>query len=393
MRAAGLGRFKTDRYYARLMQVRVFTVPYVGAFISLLIGGCASTARQDAPLLKVLDRFTAADVPQHGPAEIDPPARTWWDPTTLPSTQPAPVGKGIAQHPMLYAGEGYNTLFLVNHGKVIWTYSSGRGGEIDDVWLLTNGHILYSRMSFIEEITPQKKVVWHYDAPKGREIHTCQPIGLDKVLFVENGLPPKAIIINKTNSAVEMEHPLPAPSETDPKTIHAQFRRFRMTASGTFLAPHLNWSKVVEYDQDFKPIWTCEIRGPWSAVRLKNGNTLINSESGHVVREVNPKGQTVWEFNLRTDPATGQKSDLPEGILLGNNQTADRLANGNTIICASTAGARGGEDRIKRTQIIEVTPDKKVVWALRDWKNLGPATTVQLLDEPGIPERPGDLQH
>src|SRR3954453_1919738 len=101
---------------------------------------------QDAPLLKVLDQFTAADVPALGPTEPGPTTRTWWDPTTLPSTQPTPPGNGIAQHPMLYAGEGYNTLFLVNDGKVIWSYSSGRGGEIDDIWLMSNGHILYSRM-------------------------------------------------------------------------------------------------------------------------------------------------------------------------------------------------------------------------------------------------------
>ena len=352
----------------------------------LAMVGCASgsNGRQDAPLLGILDQFTSPQVPQRGPAESEPIPRNWWDPTTQPSTQPAPIGNGIAQHPMLYAGEGYNTLFLVNKGKVIWTYFSGRGGEIDDVWLMTNGHILYSRMSFIEEITPRKEVVWHYDAAKGREIHTCQPIGLDKVLFVENGLPPKAIIINKKTGAVEMEHALPAPSETDQKTVHAQFRRFRMTAAGTYLAPHLNWGKVVEYDKEFKPIWTYEIRGPWSAVRLKNGNTLINSESGRVVREVNPKGETVWQFDL--------KADVPPGVLLGNNQTADRLANGNTIICCSTGGSRGGAERIKRTQVIEVTPDKKIVWTLRDWKNLGPATTVQLLDDPGIPEKPGDLQ-
>jgi outer membrane protein assembly factor BamB len=362
--------------------------------IAICFGACAAPAKaqQDAPQLKILAQFSAPDVPATGPTEAAPTTRTWWDPTTVPSTLPAPIGNGIAQHPMLYAGEGYNTLFLVNNGKVIWTYSSGRGGEIDDIWLLTNGHILYSRMSFIEEVTPQKKVVWHYDAPKGTEIHTCQPIGLDKVLFVANGLPPKAIIINKTSGAVELEHALPAPSQTDPKTVHAQFRRFRQTKDGTYLAAHLNMGKVVEYDKNFQPIWTYEIRGPWSAARLHNGNTLINSEAGRVVREVNPQGQTVWEFNLRTDPATGQKSDLPDGLIMGNNQTAERLANGNTIICASTAGARAGEERIKRTQIIEVTPDKKVVWSLCDWKNLGPATTVQLLDQPGVPEHPGDLQ-
>ena len=43
-------------------------------------------------------------------------------------------------------------------------------------------------------------------------------------------------------------------------------------------------------------------------------------------------------------------------------------------------------------KITECNPDKKIVWVLQDWKNLGPATTAQFLDEPGIPEKPGDLQ-
>jgi hypothetical protein len=35
-------------------------------------------------------------------------------------------------------------------------------------------------------------------------------------------------------------------------------------------------------------------------------------------------------------------------------------------------------------QVLEVTPDKQVVWALSSWKDpdLGPATHIQLLDEP-----------
>src|SRR5689334_20464474 len=100
---------------------------------------------QDAPLLKVLDQFTAADVPTSGLAEQPTTNRSWLDPTSRPADLP---GNGIAQHPMLYAGEGYNILFLVKDGKVIWTYSTGRGGEIDDVWLLTNGHILYTRQNY-----------------------------------------------------------------------------------------------------------------------------------------------------------------------------------------------------------------------------------------------------
>lgn len=59
-----------------------------------------------------------------------------------------------------------------------------------------------------------------------------------------------------------------------------------------------------------------------------------------------------------------------------------RLANGNTIFCARA-------DNGQRPQLVEVTPDKKVVWALKGWKDLGPATAIQVRDDPGLPERPG----
>ena len=76
-------------------------------------------------------------------------------------------GNGLAQHPMLYVGENYNKMFLVNDGKVIWTYSTGKGNEYDDVWMLSNGNILFTRMQYVAEITPKKEVVWRYDAPAG----------------------------------------------------------------------------------------------------------------------------------------------------------------------------------------------------------------------------------
>jgi hypothetical protein len=248
--------------------------------------------------------------------------------------------------------------------------------------MLTNGHILFTRQLQVEEVTPRKEIVWHYDAPAGTEIHTCQPIGLDKVLLVQNGLPPKLMVLNKKTGAVEIEHALPAESLTDPKTVHPQFRRIRMTAKGTYLAPFLMMNKVVEYDKKFNPIWTYEIPSPWAAVRLHNGNTLIVDEHDRLVREVNPKSETVWEF---------KQADLPPDIVFHNIQTAQRLANGNTVIFSSTGGTKL-EDRPNIIQAIEVTRDKKLVWVLQDWKNLGPATTAQFLDQPGVPERSGDLQ-
>jgi hypothetical protein len=135
--------------------------------------------------------------------------------------------------------------------------------------------------------------------------------------------------------------------------------------------------KVIEYDKNFNEIWRYDIPSPWAAIRLRNGNTLITDEREILTREVNPKGETVWEL---------RPGDLPEKYRFINTQSCTRLANGNTIICS-----RG--DSGKGPQLVEVTPDKKVVWVLWDWKNLGPATAVQILDEPGFPENPGELEH
>jgi len=275
---------------------------------------------------------------------------------------------------MLYIGEGRNVMYLVNNGKIIWTYSTGGGNEYDDVWMLSNGNILFTRMQYIAEITPKKEVVWRYDAPQGTEIHACQPLGLDKVLFLQNGTPPKLIVMNIKNKTAEVTHDLPFDAAAG---VHAQFRRVRYTAQGTYLVPFLQMNTVIEYDKDFKEIWKYDIKSPWAALRLKNGNTLITDEQDITTREVNPKKETVWEL---------KPADLPADQRFINTQTATRLANGNTIICSRGNNGQG-------PQLVEVTPDKKVAWILNDWATLGPATAVQILDDPGIPENPGDSEH
>jgi hypothetical protein len=139
----------------------------------------------------------------------------------------------------------------------------------------------------------------------------------------------------------------------------------------------MNMNKVVEYDKNWKVIWSVDAPSAWAAIRLKNGNTLISGNQHGYVREVNSKGEIVWEIN---------KNDLP-GITLYTIQEVNRLANGNTVICNWYGGVKQS-DWPSVVQIIEVTPGKEVVWALRQWENpnLGPASSIQLLDEPGIPE-------
>jgi hypothetical protein len=179
-----------------------------------------------------------------------------------------------------------------------------------------------------------------------------------------------------------MEHEVPTRDPTDPKTVHGQFRNIRMTSAGTYLLAHLNMGKVIEYDKDWKPIWQVDAPSTWLAVRLKNGNTLISGNQHGYVREVNPKGETVWEIN---------KDDFP-GFPLYTVQGLNRLANGNTVI-SNWGGSIRKEDWDKVVQVLEISPDKKLVWALYQWKDpdLGPSSNIQLLDESGKEEN-GDLQ-
>jgi hypothetical protein len=298
-------------------------------------------------------------------------------------------GNGLAQHPFVYTGEwDYRgnrdqTIFVVRDGKVAWTYSipikdtNGVLQELGDATMLSNGNIVFCRKVGASEITPDKKIVWNIDAQKGTEIHSIQPIGLDHVLVTINGNPAgKLLLINTVTGATEKEFTFPVLNPG--ANPHVQFRRVHETKGGTFLAAHLRDGKVVEYDADFKEIWSYATHQPWSAARLKNGNTLI-TEGPHTVLEVNKQGEIVWQFS---------QSDAPEYKFFVF-QEASRLANGDTVICNwCPYNLKDTKTWPGSVQVLEVSPDKKVVWALSQWKNpdLGPASSIQLLDEPGVPE-------
>jgi hypothetical protein len=341
--------------------------------------------------LKLL-ALAAAAAPNSQGAETNSVAGT----NTLAYAPAELPGNGLTQHPFLYTGEWDHrgnrdqTIFIVRDGKVTWTYSipiNDTNGakvtlqELGDATMLANGNIVFCRKVGASEITPDKKIIWNLDAPTGTEIHSIQPIGLDRVIVTQNGNPAKLMLINIVTGKTEKELTLPVAHPE--KSPHLQFRRVHLTKDGTFLAAHLLDNKVVEYDANGKEIWSYPTRGPWSATRLKNGNTLMTSYHSTVL-EVNIKGEIVWQFS---------EKDIPEYKCF-IFQEASRLANGNTVICNwCPADLKDTKKWPGSVQVLEVTPAKKVVWALSEWKkpDLGPASSIQLLDEPGAAEN-GDLQ-
>ena len=290
---------------------------------------------------------------------------------------PAPLpGKGLAQHDFLYAGESHQrNIYIVRGGKIAWSYSDPAGkGEISDAVMLSNGNILFAHQFGVTEITPEKKVVWNYDAPAGHEIHTAVPIGKDRVLYILNGGEAVARVVNIVTGATEKEIKLP----TGQPGPHGQFRHARLTPQGTLVAGHMDLNKVAEYDADGKELWSFPGVGIWGVTPLKNGNLLITDSKG--VREVNRRGDAVWNWS---------PSDAP-GFRFGSLQQAWRLPNGDTVVNSwMNEWSTKPEEMAGTEQAIEVTPSKQPVWALSSWtgpENLGPATTIQFLDEPAAAE-------
>ncbi len=294
----------------------------------------------------------------------------------------APVslpGKGLAQHDFFYAGEQkQHHMYVVKKGAIAWSYiDDASKGEISDAVRMSNGDVLFAHQYGVTLISAGKKVLWHYDAPAGTEVHTAQPIGTKYVVFIQNGDPAILRVVEIATNRTVREFPLPT---GNPKSVHGHFRHARITPAGTILVAHMDLKKVAEYDAAGKEVWSYAIESPWSASRLKNGHTLIATNKKLVV-EVDAAGKTVWELKAE---------DLP-GYKIAGFQIATRLGNGNTLVnnwvnvWNTTVDAANAP-----VQAWEFTAEKKLVWALRSWTapfDLGPATTIQLLDEGGAPEK------
>ena len=96
------------------------------------------------------------------------------------------------------------------------------------------------------------------------------------------------------------------------------------------------------------------------------------------VFEVDKTGKTVWQV----------ASDELPGISLKFMTGLQRLPNGNTVMTNWLGHGQFG----KAPHVIEVTPDKKVVWTFADHKTMKTISSIQLLDIPGDVTK-GEIAH
>ena len=275
---------------------------------------------------------------------------------------------------ILAADDSTHRLAIVGaDGKLEWEI---KVGAIHDAHILPNGNILLQQgWTKVQEVTPDRQVVWEYDAAKANaaqrvEVHAFQRLDNGLTMIAESG--PSRIIEVDKDGAVKHEVKL----KVDHPSTHSDTRLVRKLPSGNYLVAHESDGFVREYDAGGKIVWEFEVplfdkapkggHGPeawgnklFSATRLANGNTLIGAGNGHSVLEVTPAKQIVWKV---------EQNDLP-GITLAWVTRVERLANGNTLIGNCHAGPAN-------PQFIEITPDKKVVWTWKDFTNFGNSTPV-----------------
>ena len=283
----------------------------------------------------------------------------------------AQIDESLARHNFFYAGEGLQRrMFIVKDGQVCWSYQDQLGrGEISDAVLMTDGHILVAHQYGIAEIDAEGQTVWKYAAPDGTEIHTIQPIGSSHVVFIQNGKPAKAIVMEIPACRIVREFELPT---NERGSVHGQFRNARLTSRGTYLIANMSLKCIQEYTCDGKEVDRWSGFTPWSVQELpKTGNLLITGHKGQAW-EINRQGEIVWQIDAAKFGVT-------------SSQKTVRLKNGNHIInnWYNEWNKEPMDTANAPVQAIEINQNGNLVWALCEWKNpdLGPSTTIQPLDE------------
>lgn len=229
--------------------------------------------------------------------------------------------------------------------------------QIHDLHVLPNGNTLtQTDFQTIVELNNKGETVWTYDARKSPgnagkrvEVHAFQRLPNGSTMIVESG--PIRILEVDSDGKVLVEVPLVV-NNKDP---HRDTRLARKLENGNYLVCHEKDQIVREYDPTGKVVWDYSTgTALYSAQRLANGNTLIGTGDGHSVIEVTPAKEIAWSV-------TGE--ELP-GINLGWITMVERLEDGNTLI----VNCHGGENQ---PHALIVTPEKKVIWTLKDHQRFG----------------------
>ena len=275
------------------------------------------------------------------------------------TTNPVPVA---VTHSFVCTDYTQGKVFIVSAaGKIEWEYDGAT--NCNDLWVLPNGNLLFNTGRGVKEVTRDKKVVFDYESAS--EIYACQRLA-DGNTFIGECSAGRLLEVNPAGQIVREIHLLPPGTDGG----HAFMRNARKLDSGNYLVAHYGLKVVREYDSTGKLVREIPAAGgPHSVVRLPNGNTLIScadGPDGSRVVEVDAAGKTVWQV---------QGNELA-GVQLKFMAGLERLPNGDTLM----ANWLGHKQFGTTADLIEVTPDKRVVWKFSGGKNIRTISSALILD-------------
>ena len=283
---------------------------------------------------------------------------------------PIQTGKG---HRFACSDYTQGKVFIVSaDGKVEWEYQTTHCNEL---WVLPHGNILFNTGHGIREVNPAKETVFAYDSKS--EIYACQRLKNGNT-FIGECNAGRLIEVAPSGQIVKEIRLLPEGKDGG----HIYMRNARKLTNGNYLVCLYGEEMVREFDANGKVIASIPaVSGPHSAVRLVNGHTVIATgdlKKAPRVFEVDQSGAVVWEV---------KQGDLP-GIDLKFMAAFHRLPNGNTVM----SNWVGHNHFREAPHLIEVTPEKKVVWTFADHNTMKTVASVQVLDVPGDPIK-GEVAH
>ena len=242
-------------------------------------------------------------------------------------------------------------------GKLLWDATNNNG---HDVQLLPGGNLLIVNGQGVQEVAPDKSVVWEVGKPVVQSAESAQRLANGNTLIADNGTH-RVIEVTPAKEVVwryDVENANKRPKPT--------MRQVRRLPNGNTLICASTEDRVIEVAPDKTVVWSYSVPFPYLATRLENGHTLISSGTGYgspvgyFLVEVGPKGAVVWKYGGADSPPD-QRLNWPSGFV--------RLPDGNTLISIARDGV-----------IREVAPDKATVRTIRSPAMKHPCTLV-VVDE------------
>ena len=171
-------------------------------------------------------------------------------------------------------------------GTPLWDFPNRNA---HDVQLLPNGNVLINPGA-VQEVTPEKEIVWEVGAPVVQSAEACQRLANGNTMIADNGA--HAVLI--VNPAKEVVWRYKVPDK-------AVMRQVRALDNGNILICASSKHSVLEVTPAKEIVWKHELPFPYLAQRTPNGNTLISSgagagQKGYFLTEVDKEGKTVWKY-------------------------------------------------------------------------------------------------